>query len=91
MTGSIRNFEKLNFTPKSSVFCFSQGQTSKYDRLAQQTPGSRFSRAFFDVKAFSSIAKTLRRLLEDAYKYHETIKSQNINKKRMLSRIASVY
>ena len=36
MTGSIRNFEKLNFTPKSSVFCFSQGQTSKYDRLAQQ-------------------------------------------------------
>ena len=35
MTGSNRNFEKLNFTPKSSVFCFSQGQTSKYDRLAQ--------------------------------------------------------
>ena len=34
MTGSIRNFEKLNFTPKSSVFCFSQGQTSEYDRLA---------------------------------------------------------
>ena len=34
MTGSIRNFEKLNFTPKSSVFCSSQGQTSKYDRLA---------------------------------------------------------
>ena len=36
MTGSIRNFEKLNFTPKSSVFCFSQGQTSEYDRLAQK-------------------------------------------------------
>ena len=36
MTGSIRNFEKLNFTPKSSVFCFSQGQTSEYDRLAHQ-------------------------------------------------------
>ena len=35
MTGSIRNFGKLNFTPKSSVFCSSQGQTSKYDRLAQ--------------------------------------------------------
>ena len=35
MTGSIRNFEKLNFSPKSSVFRFSQGQTSKYDRLAQ--------------------------------------------------------
>ena len=34
MTGFIRNFEKLNFTPKLSAFCFSQGQTSKYDRLA---------------------------------------------------------
>ena len=34
MTCSIRNFEKLNFTPKSSIFCSSQGQTSKYDRLA---------------------------------------------------------
>ena len=40
MTGSIRNFEKLNFTPKSSVFSFSQGQTSEYDRLAH-TPRTR--------------------------------------------------
>ena len=40
MTGSIRNFEKLNFTPKLSVFCFSQGQTSEYDRLAH-TPRTR--------------------------------------------------
>ena len=40
MTCSIRNFEKLNFTPKSSVFCSSQGQTSKYDRLAH-TPRTR--------------------------------------------------
>ena len=40
MTGSIRNFEKLNFTPKLSAFCFSQGQTSKYDRLAH-TPRTR--------------------------------------------------
>ena len=40
MTCSIRNFEKLNFSPKSSVFCFSQGQTSKYDRLAH-TPRTR--------------------------------------------------
>ena len=37
MTGSIRIFEKLNFTPKSSAFCFSQGQTSKYDRLAHSS------------------------------------------------------
>ena len=41
MTGSIRIFEKLNFTPKSSVFCFSQGQTSKYDRLAQMLVKAR--------------------------------------------------
>ena len=34
MTCSFRNFEKLNFTSKSSIFCSSQGQTSKYDRLA---------------------------------------------------------
>ena len=40
MTGSIRNFEKLNFTPKLSVFCFSQVKTSKYDRLAH-TPRTR--------------------------------------------------
>ena len=40
MTGSIRIFEKLNFTLKLSVFCFSQGQTSKYDQLAH-TPRTR--------------------------------------------------
>ena len=40
MTGSMQIFEKLNFTPKSSVFCFSQGQTSKYDRMAH-TPRTR--------------------------------------------------
>ena len=32
--------KKLNFSPKSSVFRFSQGQTSKYDRLAH-TPRTR--------------------------------------------------
>ena len=42
MTGSIRNFENLNFTPKSSVFCFSQGQTSEYDRLAQLSNSREF-------------------------------------------------
>ena len=36
MTCSIRNFEKLNFSPKSSVFLF----LSKYDRLAH-TPRTR--------------------------------------------------
>ena len=40
MTGSIRNFEKLNFTPKSSAFCFSQGQTSEYDQLAHLSMGT---------------------------------------------------
>ena len=53
MTGSIRIFEKLNFTPKSSVFCFSQGQTSKYDRLAHRLGNLLFK------KLWSSISKSL--------------------------------
>ena len=34
ITGSIQNFEKLNFTPKSRIFRVPQVQTSRYDRLA---------------------------------------------------------
>ena len=37
MTGSIRIFEKLNFTPKSSIPVFLKVKTSKYDRLAHTT------------------------------------------------------
>ena len=37
--------------------------------------GSRFSRAFFDVKIFNPYAKTSRKLHKDAYKYHETLKN----------------
>ena len=37
--------------------------------------GSRFSRAFFDVKIFNPHAKTSRKLHKDAYKYHETLKN----------------
>ena len=35
--------------------------------------GSRFSRAFFDLKIFNHHVKTSRKLHKDAYKYHETL------------------
>ena len=37
--------------------------------------GSRFSRAFFDVKIINPHAKTSQKLHKDAYKYHETLKN----------------
>ena len=45
------------------------------DIKANELWGSRFSRAFFDVKIFNAHAKTLRKLHKDAYKYHETLKN----------------
>ena len=54
MTGSIRNFEKLNFIPKLSVFCFSQGQTSKSDRLAHTV------KQCFDIDRKINVRKPLR-------------------------------
>ena len=38
------------------------------------------SRNFFDVKVFNPHTKTSRRLLKDAYKYHESLKTQNTNR-----------
>ena len=37
--------------------------------------GSRFRRAFFDLKIFNPHAKTSRKLHKDAYKYHEMLKN----------------
>ena len=37
--------------------------------------GSRFNRAFFDVKFFNPHVKTSQKLHKDAYKYHETLKN----------------
>ena len=36
--------------------------------------GSRFNRTFFDVKIFNPHAKSCPKTIEDAYKYHESIK-----------------
>ena len=43
--------------------------------LTQMVWGSRFSRAFFDLKIFNPHAKTSRKLHKDAYKYHKTLKN----------------
>ena len=48
---------------------------ARLDIKANGLWGSRFSRAFFDVKIFNSQAKTLRKLHKDAYKYHQTLKN----------------
>ena len=46
---------------------------ARLDIKANGLWGSRFSRAFFDVKIFNPHAKTSRKLHKDAYKYHETV------------------
>ena len=48
---------------------------ARLDIKANGLCGSRFSRAFFDVKFFNPHAKTLRKLHKDAYKCHETLKN----------------
>ena len=48
---------------------------ARLDIKANGLWGSRFSRAFFDVKIFNPYAKTSRKLQKDAYKYHETLKN----------------
>ena len=47
---------------------------ARLDIKAKEIWGSRFSRAFFDVKIFNPHAKTSRKLHKDAYKYHELLK-----------------
>ena len=49
-------------------------ENPRLDVKANGLWGSRFSRTFFDVKVFNPHAKTSRRLLKDAYKYHESLK-----------------
>ena len=48
---------------------------ARLDIKANGLWGSRFSRAFFDVKIFNSQAKTSLKLHKDAYKYHQTLKN----------------
>ena len=48
---------------------------ARLDIRANGLWGSRFSRAFFDVKIFNPHAKTSRKLHKDAYKYHETLRN----------------
>ena len=46
---------------------------AQLDIIANELWGSRFSRAFFDVKNFNPHARTSRKLHKDAYKYHEML------------------
>ena len=48
---------------------------ARLDITANGLWGSRFSRAFFDVKIFNPHAKTSRKLHKDEYKYHKTLKN----------------
>ena len=50
-------------------------EDARLDVKASGLWGSRFSRNFFDVKFFKQHAKTSRRKLKDAYKYHESLKN----------------
>ena len=50
-------------------------EDARIDVKANGLWGLRFSRTFFDVKVFNPHAKTSRRLLKDAYKYHESLKN----------------
>ena len=50
-------------------------EDARLDVKANGLWGSRFSRTFFDVKVFNPHAKISRRLLKDAYKYHESLKN----------------
>ena len=58
---------------------------ARLDIKAKGLWGSRFSRAFFDVKFFNPHAKTSRKLQKDAYKYHKTLKNS-----KYLQRILNV-
>ena len=48
---------------------------AQLDIKANRLWGSRFSRAFVDVKICNPHAKTSRKLHKNAYKYHETLKN----------------
>ena len=48
---------------------------ARLDIQANGLWGSRSSRAFFDVKSFNRHVKTSRKLHEDVYNYHETLKN----------------
>ena len=71
-----RNFSRC----KDESFVNNSTETdedARLDVIANGLWGSRFSRTFFDVQVFKQHAKTSRRLPKDAYKYHESLKTQN--------------
>ena len=59
-------------------------EDARVDVKANGLWGSRLTRTFFDVKVFNPHAKTSRRLLKDAYKYHESLKNSKYHQQRVL-------
>ena len=58
-------------------------EDARVDVKANGLWGSRLSRTFFDVKVFNPHAKTSRRLLKNAYKYHESLKNSKYHQQRV--------
>ena len=70
-----QSFQGENFVNISTT----TDEDARLDVKANGLWGSRFSRTFFDVKVFNPHAKTSRRLLKDAYKYHESLENSTTN------------
>lgn len=56
-------------------------EEARLDIKANGLRESRFTKIFFDVKVFNPLAKSCQKNIEDAYKYHETIKKQKYEKR----------
>ena len=54
---------------------------ARLDIKANGIWGSRFSRAFYDVKIVNPHVKTSRKLHKDAYKYNETLKDSRYHQR----------
>ena len=67
----LQSLQAQSFVNKSIPF----DEDARLDVKANGLWDSRFIRTFFDVKVFNPHAKTSRRLLQDAYKYHESLKT----------------
>ena len=66
---NLQPFQREGFVNNSTT----TEDEARHEIKANSFWGSRFSRAFFDVKNFNPHAETSRKLLKEAYKYHKTL------------------
>ena len=64
---------------------------ARLDIKANGLWGGRFSRTFFDVKIFNPQAKSCPKTISDVYKYHESVKKLNTNKKFWMLNTAALF